>query len=287
MKFSRTLLGVVVLGAAGTAIGQTSLEPIKAVEIGSRAELRINGKPFFPLMLWLQVPREFQRQRELGFNVMAGYPGERGRMDAYAAEVWKAGMYFVAALPRQIGADARKIAGTEGLLGWIQGDEPDMPRDVSDAEITPGPGMRLNPKTPFYRLVDGDTSSWTALEPVVGGEFTIKLKAAVTVESLAVWQTISTGLSVAKDVVFLGDGKELLKATLENKRGRQKFPLAGPATFRDVNAQDRFRIRGQERLRIPERGRGIRPLRHERLALQASRRAAHHRGGTLQGVPGR
>lgn len=112
MTLLRTLLGTVILGAAGTAVGQTALEPIKSVEIGSRAELRVNGKPFFPLMLWLQAPRDFQRQKELGFNVMAGYPGERGRMDAYVAEVWKAGMYFVAALPRQIGADARKIAGT-------------------------------------------------------------------------------------------------------------------------------------------------------------------------------
>jgi len=232
MKFLRTLLAVLILSAAGTAIGQTALEPIQTVEIGSRAELRINDKPFFPLMLWLQAPRDFQKQKELGFNVMAGYPGERGRMDAYAAEVWKAGMYFMAGLPGQFGEDARKIAGTEGLLGWIQGDEPDMPRDVSDADVAPGPRMQVNPKTPFFRLVDGDTSSWTALEPVAGGEFTIKLKAALTVESLAVWQTISPGLSVAKEVVFLGDGKELLRVTLKNEQGRQKFPLAGPATFR-------------------------------------------------------
>jgi len=234
MGLLRTVLGVVILGAVGTAVGQSPLEPIKAVEIGSRAELRVNGEPFFPLMLWLQAPRDFQRQKELGFNVMAGYPGEGGRMDAYAAEVWKAGMYFVAGLPRQIGADARKIAGTGGLLGWIQGDEPDMPRDVSDAEIRPGAMMRVNPKTPFFRLVDGDTSSWTALEPVAGGEFTIKRKAPLTAESLAVWQTISPGLCVAKDVAFLGDGKELLRVTLKNERGRQKFPLKEPATFREL-----------------------------------------------------
>ena len=62
----------VLLAAAGSVAGQT-LEPIRSVEIGGRAELCVNGEPFLPLMLWLQPSREFARQKQLGFNVMAGY----------------------------------------------------------------------------------------------------------------------------------------------------------------------------------------------------------------------
>lgn len=237
MRFFIALLGVTILVGAAPVEGQVDLEPVKTVEIGKCAELRVNGKPFFPLMLWLQVPRDFARQKQLGFNVMAGYAGEEGKLDAYAATVWKAGMYFIPSLPKQIGPDARKIAGSLGVLGWIQGDEPDMPKVVSDAEVTPGPMLRVNPRTPFYRIVDGDVGSWTAIEPVVGSQFTIKPKAPVTVYSLAIWQTISAGLCAAKDVVFLADGKEILKATLENKRGAQKFELQQPAAFSELTVK--------------------------------------------------
>jgi len=105
---------------------------------------------------------------------------------------------------------------------------------VSDAEVAAAKHMRVNPKTPFFRVVDGVTSSWTALEPMTGAEFTIRLKAPVTVHSLAVWQTVSGRLAVAKDVVFVGDGKEILKTELANKRGQQKVALLQPATFKEL-----------------------------------------------------
>jgi len=35
-------------------------------------------------------------------------------------------------------------------------------------------------------------------------------------------------------VVFEGDGVEILKATVESKKGEQKFPLAKPATFKEL-----------------------------------------------------
>jgi hypothetical protein len=72
---------------------------------------------------------------------------------------------------------------------------------------------------------------------MAGGEFTVKLKAPVTAGALAIALTISKGLAVGKDVVFLGDGKELLKATLENKAGLQKFDLKGPATFASLTVR--------------------------------------------------
>jgi hypothetical protein len=39
---------------------------------------------------------------------------------------------------------------------------------------------------------------------------------------------------VAKDVSFEGDGKPILEATLDSKKGQQKFDLPVPATFREL-----------------------------------------------------
>ena len=60
---------------------------------------------------------------------------------------------------------------------------------------------------------------------------TIRRKEPVTVESLAVWQTVSKGLALAKEIVFSADGKEVLKTTLGARAGQQKFLLSKPATF--------------------------------------------------------
>jgi hypothetical protein len=94
--------------------------------------------------------------------------------------------------------------------------------------------MNINPRTPLYRIVDGNPGSWTVLEPLDGAEITIKLKERVTVHSLSVSVTVSSGLPVAKEIVFLADGDEILGATLENKRGLQKLELAKPATFKQL-----------------------------------------------------
>ena len=59
------------------------------------------------------------------------------------------------------------------------------------------------------------------------------------------WLTISPGLAVAKEVAFEGDGKSLLTATLEAKKGRQEFPLPAPATFRELKLTVRSTYPGQ------------------------------------------
>ena len=48
------------------------LEPIRTVEIGKNRELRVNGKPFFPLSSWAQDPKNFAQLRSLGFNTFCG-----------------------------------------------------------------------------------------------------------------------------------------------------------------------------------------------------------------------
>jgi hypothetical protein len=68
----------------------------------------------------------------------------------------------------------------------------------------------------------------------------------VTVESLAVWLTISPGLAVAKEVSFAADGKEIARTTLESRRGQQKVPLAKPATFRELTMTVHATFPGQQ-----------------------------------------
>ena len=230
-------LAVAALLASCTAMAQGKVEQIRQVTIGRNAEFRVNGKPFLPIAVWLADPRYFGAIKGTNVNTLMGYAGESepGKIVAYAEAAWAMGLYFVAPYDRGLPAqDYRSLVSSPNLLGWIQDDEPDLTRTVSDADVAPAAHMRVNRRTPFASLVDGDTSSWTVIEPVVGGEFTVRLKRPVTVQSLAVWQTISEGLAVAKGVTFLGDGKEILRATLENRTGQQKLDLKQPATFKEL-----------------------------------------------------
>ena len=194
--------------------------PIEQVEIKADRAFYVNGKPFFPLMAWLQDAGNFPVLKSCRMNTTAGYwPTSSGTKDVteYLTLVEKAGLYGVMPF------DPR-LKGRPSLLGYIHDDEPDLPRQVSDAEVVPGPQLIVNRKTPLWKLVDGVTHSWSVLDPLEGASVTIRLERPVTVESLALWLTISKGLAVAKDVSFEGDGKEVLKATLEAKKGQQSPP---------------------------------------------------------------
>jgi len=181
-------------------------------------------------MSWLQDAKQFSAVKACGMNTTAGYwPGSSGTKDVaeYLTLVENAGLYGVMPF------DAR-LKGHPALLAYIHGDEPDLPRRVSDAEVVPAKGMAINRKTPLWKLLDGVTHSWSVFDPLDGAAVTINLPRPVTVESLAVWLTVSKGLPVAKEVHFEGDGKPILKAVLAARKGRQEFDLAQPTTFRKL-----------------------------------------------------
>ena len=222
-----------VLGSVFLSIGLQAARgaeappPVEKVEIGSDRAFSVNGKPFFPLMAWLQDAENFAAVKACGMNTTAGYWGGSSgtaHVGEYLDKVWEAGLYGVMPL------DAR-LKGHPGLLAYIHDDEPDLPQQVNDAEVVPGAGLHVNRSTPLWKIVDGVTHSWSVLDPMEKASITIRLKQPVTVESLALWLTVSPGLAVAKEVAFQAAGREILRATLENKRGRQKFPLEKPATF--------------------------------------------------------
>ncbi|HUU08962.1 MAG TPA: hypothetical protein VM431_00305 [Phycisphaerae bacterium] len=224
----KRLTNVVVLVALlGAVAAAAAPPPIEKVEIVDRA-FRVNGRPFLPIMAWLQDANKFPLVVECGMNATAGYwSTSSGTKDVteYLPLVAKAGLYGV--MPFDV-----RLKGHPALLGYIHDDEPDLPHEESDAEVVPAAGLKINPKTPLWKMLDGVTHSWSVLDPLQGAAVTIRLKQPVTVTALAVHLTISPGLAVAKEVVFEGDGKEILKATLDAKTGPQKFDLPGPATFR-------------------------------------------------------
>ena len=223
-----TVCCVVRMVFPAICFSEQSLAPIKSVEIGGKRAFHVNGRPFFPIMAWLQDAQNFPAVKECGMNTIAGYwPTSGGTKDVaeYLELVQKAGLYGVMPFDD-------KLKGHPSLLGYIHGDEPDLPHQVSDADVVPGSALKINPGTPLWKLVDGVSHTWSVLDPLEGAAVTIRLKQPVTVETLAVWLTISSGLAVAKDVSFEADGKEILRATLESKKGQQKFPLAGPPRSR-------------------------------------------------------
>jgi hypothetical protein len=78
------------------------------------------------------------------------------------------------------------------------------------------------------------TEEGVLLENMQGAEVQIKLAKPVTVSSLAVWIMPSDGREDAKEMLFLADGKEILKASLKRQEGKQEFRLATPISFKEL-----------------------------------------------------
>jgi len=209
-----------------TAASAQPLEPIQSVEVGANREFRVNGKPFLPIMLFCQSDERIQDGLSIAANTFVSNCGDLTKSE-YLDKLEEAGLYGVLHFDE-------KCIGRTNLLGWIHNDEPDLKKTVSDAQVTAAVGMSLDPNTPLMRLVDGVTNSWTVFNPIAPSEVTVELNAPATAVRVAVWLTISGEMPVAKDVVFLADGKEILKATLEKAKGRQSFDLPQPATFSEL-----------------------------------------------------
>lgn len=234
-----------VLFCAGSSpLSGFAAEPapaIEKVELAPNRAFLVNGRPFFPIMAWLQDAANFPAVRDCGMNTTAGYwTGSSGTRDVveYQALVARAGLYGV--MPYE-----PRLKGQPQLLGYIHDDEPDLPHQVNDAKVLPAAQLAINSSTPLWKIVDGVTHSWSVLDPLENAALTIQLPQSVTVERLAVWLTISPGLAVAKEVAFEGDGKPLVTATLEAKKGQQGLPLAAPATFRELKLTVRSTYSGQ------------------------------------------
>jgi hypothetical protein len=100
---------------------QVALGAITTVEIGANAEIRINGEPFLPIMLWLQSDERIADGLAIGVNTFTGN-GSRLSNAAYLDALKEADLYGVVEFDPT-------VIGHSHLLGWIHRDEPDLPGD--------------------------------------------------------------------------------------------------------------------------------------------------------------
>ena len=214
-----------------SVVASAELAPIQTVGINHNRAIVVNEKPFFPIMIWLQDPKNFASAQLAGINTIAGYwRGSGGTKDVadYLGLVEKAGFYGVMPF------DGR-LKASPALLAYIHGDEPDLPNLKSTTEIVPSKQLKINKNTPLWKIFDGVTHSWSVLDPLQGADFALRLNEPVEVESLAIWLTISKGLAAAKEISFIADGKEIARVTLENKKGQQKIDLKGPVRIKELS----------------------------------------------------
>lgn len=221
-------------GAPTQAAAAAAPAPIEKVEISADRAFVVNGKPFFPLLAWLQSPRNFPAIKACGMNGVAGAQpessGPRRGVSGYLGQVRDAGLYGVMPF-------SPALKGNPALLAYIHGDEPDLTHTVSDARVIPDARLRINTSNPLWKMVDGDTNSWSVLDPLQDARVALELQQPVTVSALAVWLTISGDLATARTIRFLGDGKPLTTVTLAAKAGRQRFALPSPATFKELKLE--------------------------------------------------
>ncbi len=222
MKITCTALALLCLLIVGSAVA-AELPPIRAVQVGPNREIRVNGRPFLPIMLFCQSDERIEDGLSIAANTFASNCGDLSKAE-WLDKLADAGLYGIVHWDED-------CIGRPNLLGWIHNDEPDNRRRVIDAQVGAADNMNLNPDTPLERLVDGQTNSWTVFDPIAPSEVTVTLDAPATVQSVGVYLTISGEMPVAKDVVFLADGRQVLEATLAKRSGQQKFALPSPVTF--------------------------------------------------------
>jgi hypothetical protein len=239
-----------LLLSSGSGLTQPKAERlprIASVEIGSNREFVVNGKPFLPIMGWLQEPGNFDKLKAIGINTIAGYHfdsasglGAGGTHDAaeYNDRAQDAGLYFISPYMPQHRFGVRDLVRSRNLLAWIQDDEPDLPKTVSDASVSPSKTLKVNPSAPLVNMLDGDPRSESVLDPMDGAEFTVRFARPVSIVSLGVRGAGYPGNPRPRDISFAADGKPLIRVSLQNTPEQlQRFPLPRPATVTELTVK--------------------------------------------------
>ncbi len=107
--------------ASPSNINSASIDGIR-VTLGENNEVLIDGRPFFPIMQWLQNASSIAKQKGYGFNTFVGQ-GDNSSALAYCKEAQKQGVY---AVPLWNAEQAASVNKNPALLGWVFGDEPDL-----------------------------------------------------------------------------------------------------------------------------------------------------------------
>ncbi|MFW5813749.1 MAG: hypothetical protein ACOCXC_05400 [Fibrobacterota bacterium] len=92
------------------------------VVIGSHGEFRVDGKPFFPIMQWMQNHKNMRRQAGYGINVFS-VPGNTITAQGWCDSAQAVGVYACCQYRPE---DVESVKNHPGLFGWFFGDEPDL-----------------------------------------------------------------------------------------------------------------------------------------------------------------
>ena len=92
-----------------------------SVKLGKNREMLVNGKSFFPIMMWKQRASNMEYQKSLGINVFVGQ-GDGSEAGDFCDQARERGVY---AIPEWDSAQAPMVKNNPALLGWIFDDEPD------------------------------------------------------------------------------------------------------------------------------------------------------------------
>ncbi|HEY3543609.1 MAG TPA: hypothetical protein VGK79_13815 [Gaiellaceae bacterium] len=114
-----------------------------SLRIGPRRSLLLDGRPFIPIMQWLQCPWRFAAERALGINVFMGRGCSNNGDADEVAQTAALGAYSIIPFDRS-------VARAPGLLAWRSDDEPDL-NHVSVAKVAATTG-RGHPRLTFSTI---------------------------------------------------------------------------------------------------------------------------------------
>jgi len=92
------------------------------ITIGPNKEILVDGKPFFPIMQWLQSRSRMADEKQYGINVFVGQ-GDSSTALQYCDEAKLQGVW---AVPSWDASQVDSVKNHPALLGWVFGDEPDL-----------------------------------------------------------------------------------------------------------------------------------------------------------------
>jgi hypothetical protein len=207
-------------------------------------EVKVSGAPGKPIMFDGNTAGTFGTGRAIidGADAVPGWKRCASHEEAGGNPRWAE--IFYADVPKALEWRRANLCGEQKPLAIAQDPKPADPLFQESTEtyhlvkeqlklqcaatVTAEQGTRENPDRPLILLIAGRDSA--VVDPLVGGSFTVNLPVAVKVSSVGLWPQI--GYAEPREVVFYGDGKELLKAELKKgEKDIQKFSLAQPATF--------------------------------------------------------
>ncbi|MDX6503440.1 MAG: hypothetical protein QOE29_565 [Gaiellaceae bacterium] len=120
------LLATIGVGARAQAAGESALS-------SRQGALRLDGKPFFPILTWAQCAADVPDNLAVGVTV---FMGDSCHDSAALAQAIGGRAYLVVDVAQR---DTETVTSLPGVIGWHQPDEPDATGIASDRLPAPRP----------------------------------------------------------------------------------------------------------------------------------------------------